>query len=170
MAGDGADNIMFRKSLDASAQNAVRLIFAIANFLISPGTLSRCELGETLAQFLRFIDGVILPKDNCLVRRLMSLKKSMAPDGCLNKTILEDLAAAFGGRFWELPGLKTTFTLESGSPKLRNDLGSEFDKWVNRKAVRATEGLYVDTAIRTDPHRTPEWIENFGLNSCIKGL
>ena len=158
---------MLRKALDSTARNAVNLIYKVSDFLINPGTLGKSELGQTLNQLMRYADGVILPKDNCLVKRLMALKKTMAPDGCMNKTILEDLAAAFGGRFWEIPGLKTTFTLESGTPKLRQDLGSEFDKWAGRRAVRATEGLYVETALRTDPHKTTEWTENFNLNAIL---
>ena len=168
MAGAAAEDIMMRKALDATAQNAVQLIFSVSRVLTNPGILGRSELGEILSQLLRLADGVILPKDNCLVKRITSLRKTMATD-CLNKTVLEDLAAAFGGRFWDLPGPKTTFTLESGQPKLRNDLGSEFDKWANRKAVRNTEGLYVDTSLRTDPYKSTEWSETFGLNTVIKG-
>ena len=158
---------MARRSMDIYAQNAVRLLFEVSNFLVNPGRLGKSELGELINQILRYSDGLLLPKDNTMVRRLVALKRMMAPDGCLNKTVLEELAACFGGKFWDLPGLKTTFTLESSEPKLRNDLGLDFEKWAGRRVIRCTEGLYVDTAIRTDPHRSIEWAEHFGLNAIL---
>ena len=133
MGGATAEAIMLRRSIEVSAQNAVQLIFKIANFLINPGTLGKSELGDAISQFLRYADGFLLPRDNTLVKRLLALKKMMAPEGCLNKTVLEQLAQSFGGKFWDLPGLKQVFTLESGSPRLRDDLGSEFEKWAGRK-------------------------------------
>ena len=163
---------MTRRCIDLSAQNAVQLLFKVANYLINPGTLGKSELGDTISQLLKYADGFLLPRDNTMVKRLMGLKKSMAPKGCLNKTVLEQLAAAFGGKFWDLPGLKQNFTLESGSPKLREDLGSEFDKWAGRETIRHTEGLYIDTAIRTDPHKATEWMDNFSLGAILgsKGI
>ena len=158
---------MARRSMDVFAQNGVRLLFEISNFLVNPGKLGKSELGEVINQLLRYADGILLPKENTMVRRLLALKRTMAPEGCLNKTILEELAACLGGKFWDLPGVKTTFTLESGEPKLRGDLGPEFEKWAGRKAVRCTEGLYIDTSIRTDPHKSSEWSENFGLKAIL---
>ena len=91
----------------------------------------------------------------------------MAPLGIINKKPLEDIARVFGGRFWDIPGLKGIFSLDGAEPKLRTDLGESFNTWVKRNTPRTTEGLIIDLDITTDIHRSKEWTDQFSLEATF---
>ena len=91
----------------------------------------------------------------------------MAPLGICNKKPLEDIARVFGGRFWDIPGLRGIFSLDGVEPKIRSDLGDSFNTWIKRNTPRTTEGLIIDLDITTDVHRSKEWTDQFSLEATF---
>ena len=156
-----------RKMVDINCQNAVKSLETLAEFLVNPGLLGKCELGRAISQFLLYADGVCLPKHNKLVIKLREVKREMAPLGVPNRKPLEAVAKVFGGQFWDIPGLKGIFSLEGPEPKLRSDLGDAFNAWAKRHTPRTTEGIIVDLDITTDVHRTKEWTEQFSVEASV---
>ena len=53
-----------------NSNNAVKNIYKIARYMSNPGTLGKSELGETLGELALFLDGVVLPAGNNIVKSI----------------------------------------------------------------------------------------------------
>lgn len=62
------EDITSRRLACVNGDNAVKLLYQVARFLTNPGSVGKSEAGEVLAQLALYLDGVILPADNHIVR------------------------------------------------------------------------------------------------------
>ena len=161
-------DILARKMLNTAAQNGVKALFGVTRFLVAPGNLGKCELGEELKSLLLYTDGCILPPGNELTSAIRAYMAKVAPKGTTNKFVLEELANIFRGKVWEQPGMARVTVATAGGRKVRQDLGDDFEKWLRHGTNRNLEGLRVELNMSSDNTRVKEWHENFGL-SAIKG-
>ena len=157
-----------RKLLGVTARNAVTALAEVARFLVNPGAIGKCEVGEKVQALLIFTEGELLPPNNELGNNLKRFLAKVAPRGVTNRTVLEELANCFRGKLWELPGMNRVITGQTGARRVREDLGTDFVRWGQQGACRNLEGLRVELNLSTDGARVREWHENFGL-AALKG-
>ena len=157
-----------RKLLGVTARNAVSALAAVTRFLVAPGAIGKCEIGEAVQHLLLFTEGEVLPPNNELGSNLKGFLAKVAPRGVTNKMVLEELANCFRGKVWELPGMNRVITGQTGARKVRGDLGVDFDRWSQQAACRNLEGVRVELNLATDGARVREWHENF-CYAALKG-
>ena len=156
------DGIIARRFSETNAKAAVSAFLELTRFIVNPGTIGKSEVNKTISSLLLYTDGIVLPAGNQLVQAFRDIRKAIAPPSCTNREGLEAIAGVLRGNAWSLPGMDRTFSKQGIKMAIRQDLGQEFEIWLDQPMVRNTEGLFVELELGSDPHKVGDWSENFG--------
>ena len=145
-----------------NAKAAISAFYELTRFIVNPGTMGKSEVNKAVSNLLLYTDGIVLPAGNQLVQAFRDIRKSIAPPSCTNRDGLEAIASVLRDNAWTLPGMDRTFSKQGIKMAIRQDLGQEFEIWLDQPMVRNTEGLFVELELSSDPHKVGDWSENFG--------
>ena len=148
-------------------------LFRLTTFVANPGKLAKSEVGEAVTTLLIYLDGVCLPPNNEVVHKFRTFKSEIAPRDRPNGFVLEQLAGLLGKYGRQLPGVARVIETNAKNQadwRIREGLGTDFQRWCRFATRRTTEGVIVDLGMTSDPYRSVEWAQCFNMKTIRRKL